>query len=130
MDRKIIIVEDDAAISDIVRIILTKNGYVVEEFMEGKPVLEYNKTWPDLFLLDKQLADIDGLEICKHLKQQEETKDIPVIILSATPNLDRLAKEAGADAYIEKPFTSKHLLYTIFECIEDAIIKKHGAHHH
>lgn len=128
MNRKIIIVEDDAAISDILGIILTKNGYIVEEYMEGKPVMEYDRPWPDLFLLDKQLADIDGLEICRHLKQQEETKDIPVIILSATPNLDQLAKEAGADAYIEKPFTSTHLLNTISNCIQDAMMKKYRAH--
>lgn len=129
MERKIIIVEDDATISDIIRIILTKNGYIVEEFMEGKPVLEYTRSWPDLFLLDKQLADIDGLDICRHLKQQKETKDIPVIILSATPNLDRLAKEAGADAYIEKPFTSSYLLNTISTCIQDAMMRNYNAHH-
>jgi DNA-binding response OmpR family regulator len=130
MERKIIIVEDDAAISDIIRIILTKNGYIVEEYMEAKPVMEYNRPWPDLFLLDKQVAEIDGLEICRHLKNQQETKDIPVIILSATPHLDRLATEAGADAYIEKPFTSNHLLSTISTCIQDAMMKNYKTHHH
>lgn len=129
MQRKIIIVEDDAAISDIIRIILTKNGYIVEEFMEGKPVLEYSRSWPDLFLLDKQLTDIDGLDICRHLKQQPETKNIPVIILSAMPDLDRLAKEAGADAFIEKPFSANHLLTTISTCIQDAMMKNYNAHH-
>jgi DNA-binding response OmpR family regulator len=128
MNRKIIIVEDDAAISDIIRIILTKNGYVVEEYLEGKSVIEYTRSWPDLFLLDKQLTDMDGLDICRHIKQQAETKDIPVIILSATPDLDQLAKEAGADAYIEKPFTAGHLLNTISNCIQEAMAKNYKAH--
>ncbi len=113
MNKRIIIVEDDAAISDILRIVLEKNGYSVEEFIHGQPLMEDNVEWPDLFLLDKQLADVDGLEICRHLKHKPETRQIPVVILSATPNLHTLVREAGADAFIEKPFTTKTLLHTI-----------------
>jgi DNA-binding response OmpR family regulator len=122
MERKIIIVEDDPAISDILKIILEKNNYVVEEFFFGKPLLGNQIKWPDLFLVDKQLDDIDGLEICRHLKNQPQTKNIPVIIVSATPNLDRQVAEAGADAYLEKPFSSRLLLNTIEACIRNSVV--------
>jgi DNA-binding response OmpR family regulator len=59
---------------------------------------------PDLFLLDRQLSGVDGLDVCRFLKSQEETKHIPVIIISATSNVVRHALQAGADDVIEKPF--------------------------
>lgn len=123
MNKKIIIVEDDQAISDILRIILEKNGYAVEEYLYGQPLMEGNIKWPDLFLIDKQLLDIDGLEICSHLKQQPSTKNIPVIILSAMPGLDDKAKNAGAEAFIEKPFTINALLSAIENLLFNAPIR-------
>ena len=113
MYARIIIVEDDSAVSDILSILLRRNGFIVEEYVTGETLMEGNFTPPDLFLLDKQLADMDGIDICRHLKNQPLTKDIPVIILSATPGLHKLVKESGADAFIEKPFTSRFLLSTI-----------------
>jgi DNA-binding response OmpR family regulator len=125
MNETIIIVEDDPAISDILKIILEKNGYRVHEFVLGQTMLDKQPEKPDLFLLDKQLADIDGLEICRQLKSQPETHHIPVIILSAMPDLQQQVWDAGADAYIEKPFTTKHLLDTISRCIHPAWYGQH-----
>jgi DNA-binding response OmpR family regulator len=122
MEKRIIIVEDDQAISDILRIILEKNNYVVEEFLVGAPLMGELLKWPDLFLIDKQLDDIDGLEICRHLKSKPQTKNIPVIIVSASPNLDQQVAAAGADAYLEKPFSIKLLLNTIEECIHNSVV--------
>jgi CheY-like chemotaxis protein len=65
---------------------------------------------PDLFLLDKQLSGVDGIDICRYLKEQKATSHLPVIMISANPNIGKLSEEAGADAYIEKPFEVKHLL--------------------
>jgi len=113
MNHRIIIVEDDTAISDILRIILEKNGYEVEEYIHGQPLIDGNIRWPDLFLLDKQLDDVDGLDICRHLKSRSISRDIPIIILSATPGISNIVKEAGADAFIEKPFSMSYLLNTI-----------------
>jgi DNA-binding response OmpR family regulator len=117
MKRRIIIVEDDPAISDILSIMLKRNGFDVEEFILGEPLMRELKTLPDLFLLDKQLTDIDGLEICRHLKTEPATREIPVIIVSATPDLQSQAFDAGADAFIEKPFTSRTLLGKIAELL-------------
>ena len=76
----------------------------------GEQLMENEFETPDLFLLDKQLPGVDGMEICRFLKTQDSTRDIPVIIVSASPNLDKQARAAGADGFIEKPFKMKLLL--------------------
>jgi DNA-binding response OmpR family regulator len=113
MTERIYIVEDDEGIQDILKIILEKAGYQTKIFPGGEAIMANDYDRPDLFLLDKQLSGVDGLDICKHLKRQEETKELPVIMISANPNIANLAKEAGADDFIEKPFTSAELLGTI-----------------
>jgi len=113
MRKKILIVDDDEGIRDIFRIIFEKAGYAFEIKSSAKDLLENHFSFPDLILLDKQISGIDGLQICRHLKSQNETKDIPVIIVSATPDIGIMAKKAGANDYIEKPFMITHLLETI-----------------
>ena len=76
----------------------------------GEDLLKNKFTLPDVFLIDKQLSGYDGLDICRHLKNKGRTKNIPVIMISASPNIGSLSKEAGADAFIEKPFEIKDLL--------------------
>jgi CheY-like chemotaxis protein len=106
--KKIIFVDDDPTIQDVIHLIL-EDDYEVEVFSKGEPLLNNEFTVPNLFLLDRQLSGLDGLEICRYLKNQERTRDIPVIIISAAPNIIRMAKEAGADAAIEKPFRIREL---------------------
>lgn len=110
MKKKILITDDDEGIQDIFKIIFERAGYDVEIFAEPLPILRNDFSSPDLFLLDRQLSGYDGLQICRFLKNQNSTKDIPVIIVSATPGIDKLANEAGADDFIEKPFQMKDLL--------------------
>src|SRR6185369_1570959 len=113
MTDKILIVEDDESILEVLKIILRRAGYETTGFSNGKAVMQDEFDTPNLFLLDKQLAGIDGLDICRHLKERTETKDIPVIMISANPQIGLLSAEAGADGYIEKPFTIEGLLSTI-----------------
>jgi DNA-binding response OmpR family regulator len=110
MDRKILIVEDDDSILDVLRIILNNAGYKTILHSDGRQVISGQFESPDLFLLDKQLSGIDGLDICKHLKENPRTKDIPIIMVSANPQIAMLSLEAGANDYIEKPFTIELLL--------------------
>lgn len=113
MKLRIVVVEDDPAITDILAILLRRNGFDVEEYLSGAPLMKPDFQPPHLFLIDKQLQEYDGLDICRHLKQRQSTSHVPVVILSATPGLHQLVAEAGADAFIEKPFTSRKLLETI-----------------
>lgn len=113
MKTRIYIVDDDMSVRDIFRIILKKAGYDIQLFESGKDLLENANDIPDLFILDQQLPGMNGLEICKGLKGNEKTKHVPVIIISATPDLGLAVKEACADEYLKKPLTKKDLLETI-----------------
>ena len=113
VNEKILIVEDDDGIMDILNIILKRAGYETNSFSDGRPVMAGKYELPDLYLLDKQLSGVDGLDICRHLKEDPLTKNIPVIMVSANPQINVLSENAGADDYIEKPFTIETLLSTI-----------------
>lgn len=110
MKKKILVTDDDPGVQDIFKIILEKAGYDVVVNDNGNAILENNFENPNIFLLDKQLSGVDGLDICKYLKSKDDTRHIPVIMISATPGLAPLAKNAGADDYLEKPFNLRELL--------------------
>jgi len=118
MDKKILIVEDDESILDVLKIILRKAGYETISYSNGNAVMEDDYELPDLFLLDKQLSGIDGLDICRRIKENRNTRNIPVIMISANPQIGPLSLDAGADDYIEKPFSIEGLLNTIKSHLE------------
>ena len=108
--KKILIADDDPGIQDILTIIFERAGFEVEIKKNGEDLLNNKFTMPDLFLVDKQLSGYNGLDICRYLKSQRHTKNIPVIMISASPDIGRSSREAGADAYIEKPFEITNLV--------------------
>jgi CheY-like chemotaxis protein len=108
--KRILCADDDPALQDVFPLIFGRAGYEVTMVDNGEQLLENEFVPPDLFLLDRQLSGVDGMEICRFLKGQDSTRDIPVIIVSASPNLDEQAKAAGADGFIEKPFQMKFML--------------------
>jgi DNA-binding response OmpR family regulator len=118
MTGKILVAEDDKDILFILDMILNDAGYRVEPLPDGKPIVESRKDWPDLFILDKDIPSIDGLAICKYLKLKEETKNIPIIMISCYHYLKNKALEAGVDEFIEKPFELKHLLKSVDKYIK------------
>jgi CheY-like chemotaxis protein len=118
MTKKILVAEDDEDILFILDMILNDAGYNVETISNGSSIVNGNKDWPDLFILDKDMPVIDGLAVCKYLKLNNETKDIPVIMISAYHKLRSKAKEAGVDEFIEKPFELKNLLQVIGKYID------------
>jgi DNA-binding response OmpR family regulator len=111
--KTILVTDDDPGLQNFFRIILEKAGYVVNVVSNGNLLLQNKFSLPNLFLLDKQLSGYDGIEICKVLKHRKRTSHIPVIMISANPNISSLSSEAGADAYIEKPFQLKDFLATV-----------------
>ena len=110
MKQHLIIADDDPGIQDIFQLIFNRAGVDVTIYPNGDQLLTNNFDVPDAFILDKQLSGVDGLDVCRFLKGQERTKDVPIIMLSANPNIGRTAKEAGADDYLEKPFKLQDLL--------------------
>jgi DNA-binding response OmpR family regulator len=117
MKKKILVTDDDPGLQDVFRLILEQAGYEVAVLDSGEAILEDRYETPDLFLLDKSLAGTDGTFICKHLKAGQRTKDIPVIMISAVFDIEKMANECGADGFIEKPFKKKHLLNMVGELI-------------
>lgn len=104
------IADDDPGIRDIFSIIFEKAGYAIELKSNGEDLLKNKFSLPHVFLIDKQLSGTDGIDICRYLKKQKLTSKIPIIMISASPDIAKLSKEAGADAFIEKPFEVKDLL--------------------
>lgn len=106
-------VEDEIHIQQLIKYNLEANGYRVLTFESGEALLnECNSSIPDLFILDIMLPGIDGLEVCRQLRQNTRTKNIPVIMLTAkSEELDKvLGLELGADDYITKPFSVRELV--------------------
>jgi DNA-binding response OmpR family regulator len=112
MGERIIVVEDDQDIQYLLNSTLSKAGYEVEVLPDGNSLMK-SMTTADLFLLDVNLPGISGLELCRLLKSNHKTKMIPVILLSAFPELRKVAPKYFADDSLEKPFNSVNLIYLI-----------------
>jgi DNA-binding response OmpR family regulator len=123
MMKKIVIAEDDQDILFILDMILNDAGYKVQTLKEGSAIVEGKLDVPDLFILDKEMPLIDGLAICKYLKLQNATKNIPIIMISAYHKLKKRARQVGVNAFIEKPFDIKHLLETIHKNIREEVAR-------
>src|SRR5436309_1797698 len=112
--KKILVVDDEPDILDFLQIILEEEDYRVMTTEKAEYVEKlHDGGLPDLILLDVLLSGKDGREIVKHLKSQEETKHIPVIMLSAHPSSEQAARVAGADDFVAKPFEIDLLLAKI-----------------
>ncbi|MGE5474698.1 MAG: response regulator [Ignavibacteriales bacterium] len=131
----IYVVEDEQHIQQLIKYNLETTGFKVSVFNDGESALEnYELDKPDMFILDIMLPGIDGLEICKKLRTNPKTKNVPIIMLTAKgEEFDRvLGLELGADDYITKPFSVRELIarvkalfrrtYSISN-VEDSLIK-------
>lgn len=117
MKKKILIAEDDKSIIEVVRIILENEGYEVLQASHGEHIHKHIKeNAPDMILLDIWLFGEDGGKIAQTIKSQPHTKDIPLVMMSANNETEKITKEAGADDFLLKPFNIEDLLY---------IVKKH-----
>lgn len=108
--KKILVVDDEKPISDIVKFNLTKEGYEVFTAYDGEEALEKVKeVEPDLILLDLMLPKIDGLEVAREVRK---TYDMPIIMVTAKDSeIDKvLGLELGADDYVTKPFSNRELV--------------------
>lgn len=109
-------VEDDKNINELILYALKANNYEAKGFEKGSDMLqELEKTTPDLIILDIMLPDEDGLQILKNLKEDSNTENIPVIMLTAkSSELDKVVGlDEGADDYITKPFSVLELVSRI-----------------
>jgi CheY-like chemotaxis protein len=111
MRRRILICEDDEDVLEVTKEILEKEGCDVFTLMNSinvsKEVANFN---PHLILLDISMPKIDGKEVVRILKSDMVTKNIPIIIISALSNTNEIAKEVGANGFLDKPFEINDLI--------------------
>lgn len=116
MPQRILVVDDEMYIVNILDFSLESEGFEVLSAANGEEALRMAMdTSPDLVLLDVMMPKIDGFEVCRALKAKEETKEIPIILLTAKDrDADRKkGEEVGCDAYITKPFSPARLIEEI-----------------
>mgnify|MGYP005919783897 CR=1 FL=1 len=121
MARRILVVEDEAPIREMVCFVLEQNGFQpVEAEDYDSAVNQLNEPWPDLILLDWMLPGGSGLQFIKLLKREAMTRDIPVVMLTARGEEEDRVRglETGADDYITKPFNLDILLLRIQKLLQ------------
>jgi DNA-binding response OmpR family regulator len=123
-DKRILCIEDEQEMIDLIRLILSRRGFEVKGANGGKAGLELiRKEPPDLVLLDLMMPDMDGWEVYQQMKANEATRDIPVIVVTAkAQSIDKVLglHIAKVDDYIAKPFSPQELLNSV-----DKVLKKH-----
>lgn len=114
MKKNILIAEDDKSILEVVKLILENEGYtIISTDREQSIYKEISVQTPDLILLDIWLAGEDGGVIAKNLKTRKETQHIPIIIMSANNETEKITKATGADDFLLKPFNIDDLLQIV-----------------
>jgi DNA-binding response OmpR family regulator len=112
-DRRVLIIEDDPTVLEVASTYLRAAGFIIEVAADGFAGLEAARTRsPDLVVLDRMLPGIDGVEVCRRIREQSE---VPIVLLTALGTTDdRIAGlEAGADDYLAKPFSPRELVLRV-----------------
>ncbi|OKL50201.1 MtrAB system response regulator MtrA [Boudabousia marimammalium] len=110
MNARILVIDDDVALAEMIGIILESEGFQASFCADGARALDtYHRVDPDLILLDVMLPGMDGIEICRRIRKES---DVPIVMLTAkSDTMDVVAGlEAGADDYVQKPFKAKELV--------------------
>lgn len=113
MKGRILVADDDPGIVDALQMVLEDANYEVSTTTDGHTVRKVDDELPDVILLDVWMSGDDGRDICKFLKSKQTTRNIPIIMISATGDLAQSAKAAGADDFLPKPFQMEHLLQKV-----------------
>ena len=116
---KILVIDDDPDVRTVMDIFLKKHGYNVETASKKEEAWEKLRLFkPSLVLLDVLLSGADGRTLCKEIKENEEMKDIPVIMLSAHPGAEKNISSYGADDFIAKPLNTGTLLSKLTQSLK------------
>jgi len=119
--RRVLVVDDEEHIRRILKFQLEKNGYEVVTAENGEEALKLvRRSMPDLILLDLMMPKIDGFEVCRQLRADFQTNQIPIIMLTAKSDLpDRIkGLQGGANDYLVKPYSNEELLLRVYNVLE------------
>jgi len=117
---KVLVADDDEDFLELIQLRLTLDGFRTQVSPNAKNIfVMIAAEAPDIILLDIKMKDVNGADVCRMLKSDPATHDIPVIIFSANHNIREIATECGANECITKPFDSKRLKEKLLEFIKD-----------
>ncbi|TKJ41536.1 hypothetical protein CEE37_02945 [candidate division LCP-89 bacterium B3_LCP] len=115
-NSRVLVVDDDSMVREVLLTKLERAGYSVDGAADGKAALDkLTANPPDLLVLDIKMPDMDGYEVCQKLRNDDRTKTLPVLMLTAYGGIDHIIKglEAGADDYVTKPFHIEEVLVRV-----------------
>ncbi|MCD8740625.1 response regulator [Mucilaginibacter roseus] len=113
MAAKVVVIEDDKDILDILKYVLDDAGYEVITAKDSSMLAYIDQLNPDIILIDEWLGADKGSYCCKTLKSTIALRHIPVVLMSAATNIENIAQSCGADAYIRKPFDIDHVTFIV-----------------
>jgi DNA-binding response OmpR family regulator len=112
--KKVLVIDDDEIMLEGMKIALEDEGYKVETLSDNSSVEVFVQSFsPSVILIDYWMPGMNGGEITRILKTKEKTKNIPIIMISASQNAEEIAKESGADEFIAKPFDLDVLMHKV-----------------
>jgi len=124
---KVLVIDDEPEITDIVETFLTESGYNVEVENSARNALEKARQFiPDVILLDIMMPDVDGYNVCQEIKNDPKLASVPVIFLTGKDRNDDMGRsfKVGGDMFIKKPFSCERLL----EIVNIVIMSSSGKH--
>jgi DNA-binding response OmpR family regulator len=124
MAPRIILVDDDPGMLQLTELMLKRTGYVVHQAESAYQALNLvNSVIPDLFILDVNMPEMNGIELCAAIRQHHAVKNVPVLMLSAQADasLIKQSMQAGANRYLNKPVSRQKLIENIQAMLPDAL---------
>ncbi len=119
--KKILIVDDEADVVEVIEMLLKSEAYDVLKAYDGKEALGIlEDDTPDLVILDIMMPEIDGVEVCRRMRKLEKMKEVPIIMFSAKLSAQdkKNSFDAGADGFITKPFNARGFISGIKTYLE------------
>lgn len=111
MEKQVVIIDDDEAILEVIKIILEDKGYDVKTVLQSTQAeKEILFSLPDIIFVDYWMTGLNGKHLITLLKKNPKTKDIPIIMISANHEVEQIAKEVQADGFLAKPFDIEDLI--------------------
>jgi len=125
MGKKVIVLEDDPSIREVIQLILEDENYEVEGFSDIQSFMAaYPTRNADLFLLDVMLPDGNGFDVCGKLKNGSQQNNVPVLMMSAHAKPSDMMENCSADGFIAKPFDIQDLLINVQEQMKGVNLRK------
>lgn len=113
-ERRILVVDDDVPILEAISDLLRSEGYVVREEPESERAVQSAREFqPDLVLLDLMMPTLDGLAVAHGLRNEPQTSEVPLVLMTASPDAQRVATQMDATSFLCKPFSARALLRAV-----------------